>query len=49
MKLRTLGFGSLVGVMLAAPMIAMMYVAQHLVKLSFTPFDLFDPRRLHLK
>lgn len=42
MKLRTLGFGSLVGVMLAAPMIAMMYVAQHLVKLSFTPFDLFD-------
>lgn len=42
MKLRTLGFGSLVGVMLAAPMIAMMYVAQHLVKFSFTPFDLFD-------
>ena len=42
MKLRTLGFGTLVGVMLAAPMIAMMYVAQHMVKLSFTPFDLFD-------
>lgn len=42
MKLRTLGFGSLVGVMLAAPMIAMMYVAQYLVKFSFTPFDLFD-------
>ena len=42
MKLRILGFGTLVGVMLAAPMIAMMYVAQHLANLSFTPFDLFD-------
>ena len=42
MKLRTLGFGSLVGVMLAAPMIAMMYVAQKWVGLSFAPFDVFD-------
>ncbi|MCY4652780.1 MAG: hypothetical protein OXC95_06400, partial [Dehalococcoidia bacterium] len=42
MKLRTLGFGSLVGVMLAAPMIALMYVAQKWVNLSFAPFDVFD-------
>ena len=42
MKLRTLGFGTLVGVMLAAPMIAMMYAAQKWVNLSFPPFDLFD-------
>ena len=42
MKLRTLGFGSLVGVMLAAPMIAVMYVAQKWVGLSFSPFDVFD-------
>ena len=42
MKSRTLGFGFLVGVMLAAPMVAMMYVAHKWVKLSFLPFDLFD-------
>ena len=42
MKLRTLGFGSLVGVMLTAPMIAMMYVAQKWVGLSFSPFEIFD-------
>ena len=42
MKLRTLGFGSLVGVMLAAPMIAMMYVAQKWLNFSFAPFDVFD-------
>ena len=42
MKLRTLGFGTLVGVMLTAPMIAMMYAAQKWVNLSFPPFDLFD-------
>ena len=42
MKLRTLGFGSLVGVTLAAPMIAMMYVAQKWLNFSFAPFDVFD-------
>ncbi len=42
MNLRTLSFGSLVGVMLAAPMIATMYFAQKWVKLSFSPFDVFD-------
>ena len=42
MKLRALGFGSLVGAMLAASMIAVMYTAQYLANLSFTPFDLFD-------
>ena len=42
MKLRTLGFGTLVGLMLAAPMIAMMYVAQKWFGLSFPPFDVFD-------
>ncbi len=42
MKQRTLGFGTLVGIMLAAPMIAMMYAAQKWVKLSFAPFDVFD-------
>ena len=42
MKLRTLGFGSLVGVMLAAPMIAIMYVAQKWANFSFAPFDVFD-------
>ncbi len=42
MKLRTLGFGSLVGVMLTAPLIAIMYVAQKWVELSFSPFDVFD-------
>ena len=42
MRLRTVGFGALVGVMLAAPMIAMMYAAQKWLKLSFPPFDLFD-------
>lgn len=42
MKLRTVCFGALAGVMLAAPMIAMMYAAQKWLKLSFPPFDLFD-------
>ncbi len=42
MKLRTLGFGTLIGVMLAAPMIAIMYAAQKWVKQSFPPFDVFD-------
>ena len=42
MRLRTVSFGALVGVMLAAPMIAMMYAAQKWLKLSFPPFDLFD-------
>ncbi len=42
MKMRTLGFGSLVGVMLTAPLIAIMYVAQKWIKLSFSPFDVFD-------
>ena len=42
MKLRTLGFGSLVGAMLAAPMVAMMYLAHTWVGFSFAPFDVFD-------
>ena len=42
MKLRTLGFGSLVGLMLTTPMIAMMYFAQKWVGLSFAPFEVFD-------
>ncbi len=42
MKLRTLGFGSLVGAMLAAPMIAIMYLAHTWMGLSFAPFEVFD-------
>ena len=42
MKLQNLGMGSLAGVLLVAPMIAIMYVADKWIDLSFPPFDVFD-------
>ena len=42
MKLQNLGMGALAGVLLVAPMIAIMYVADKWIDLSFPPFDVFD-------
>ena len=42
MKLQAFGWGALAGVLLLAPMIAVMYVADKLLHLSFPPFDVFD-------
>ena len=42
MKLRTLGFGALTGVLLTAPLIAVLYLADKWLNLSFPPFDTFD-------
>ena len=42
MKLQNLGIGALVGTLLVAPMIAIMYVADKWIDLSFPPFDVFD-------
>ena len=42
MKLQNLGMGSLAGVLLVAPMIAIMYAADKWIDLSFPPFDVFD-------
>jgi DMSO/TMAO reductase YedYZ molybdopterin-dependent catalytic subunit len=42
MKLRTLGFGALTGVLLTAPLIAILYLADKWLNLSFPPFDTFD-------
>ncbi|MCE2458366.1 MAG: molybdopterin-dependent oxidoreductase [Dehalococcoidia bacterium] len=42
MKLRTLGFGALTGVFLTAPLIAILYLVDKWIDLSFPPFDTFD-------
>ena len=42
MKPRNLGFGALAGGLLVAPMIAVMYLVDKWVNLSFPPFDVFD-------
>lgn len=42
MKLRTFGWGALVGALLTAPVIAVMYLADQLAGLPFAPFDLFN-------
>ena len=42
MKLRILGFGALTGVFLTAPLIAILYLVDKSVDLSFPPFDAFD-------
>ena len=42
MKLRNLGFGALTGVLLTAPLIAILYLVDKWLDLSFPPFDTFD-------
>jgi DMSO/TMAO reductase YedYZ molybdopterin-dependent catalytic subunit len=42
MKKLNLGTGGLVGVLLTAPLIGVMYLADQLAGLPFVPFDLFD-------
>ena len=42
MKPQNLAMGAMAGVLLAAPMIAIMYVADKWIDLSFPPFDVFD-------
>ena len=42
MKPQNLGFGALAGGLLVAPMIAVMYLVDKWVNLSFPPFDVFD-------
>ena len=42
MRMRSLGLAALTGVMLSAPMIAVMYLADRWLDLAFPPFDTFD-------
>ena len=42
MRIRSLGLAVLTGVMLSAPVIAVMYLADRWLDLSFPPFDTFD-------
>ena len=42
MRKLALGTGALVGGLLTAPLIAVMYLADHLAGLPFVPYDLFD-------
>ncbi|MDE2823418.1 MAG: molybdopterin-binding oxidoreductase, partial [Chloroflexota bacterium] len=42
MKLKSVGFGALAGLMLTAPLVAIMYLANKWFELSFPPFDAFD-------
>ena len=42
MRLRTLGFGAMTGVLLTAPLIAILYMVDKWTDLSFPPFDTFD-------
>ncbi|MCA9993539.1 MAG: hypothetical protein KDE29_21305, partial [Anaerolineales bacterium] len=39
---RTLGLGALLGGLLTAPLIGLMYLANQLAELPFVPFDFFD-------
>ena len=40
--MKKLSIGTLVGALLAAPMLGVMYLGRHLVELPFLPYDLFD-------
>ena len=42
MKPKSVGFAAITGVMLTAPLVAIMYLASAWFDLSFTPFDVFD-------
>src|SRR5262245_53984995 len=42
MKLKDVGMGALLGALLTAPLIAVMYLANQLAGLPFVPFDLFN-------
>lgn len=42
MKPKSVGFGALAGLMLTAPLVAIMYLANKWFNLSFPPFDVFD-------
>ena len=42
MKVQTIGLGALVGGLLTVPVIAVMYLADNLLELSFAPYDVFD-------
>ncbi|HMN27154.1 MAG TPA: molybdopterin-dependent oxidoreductase [Caldilineaceae bacterium] len=42
MTIKTLGLGALLGALLTAPLIAVMYLAYQLAGLPFVPFDLFN-------
>lgn len=42
MTLRNVGWGAVVGALLTAPLIAIMYLANQLFNLPFVPFDFFD-------
>ncbi len=42
MRLRTIGFGALTGVFLTAPLVAILYLVDKWIDLSFPPFDTFD-------
>lgn len=42
MKTQTIGLGALAGVLLIAPIVAVMYVADHWLDFSFAPYDVFD-------
>ena len=42
MKIQTIGLGALVGGLLTVPMVAVMYLADKWLDLSFAPYDIFD-------
>ena len=42
MKTQTIGLGALVGGLLIVPMVAVMYMADKWLNLSFAPYDVFD-------
>ena len=42
MKTQTIGLGALVGGLLIVPMVAVMYLADNWLNLSFAPYDIFD-------
>ena len=42
MKTQSIGLGALVGGLLTVPMVAVMYLADKWLNLSFAPYDIFD-------
>ena len=42
MRVRSLGLAALTGALLTAPLIAIMYLMDRWLDLSFPPFDAFD-------
>ena len=42
MKLKDIGVGALVGALITAPQMAILYLANQLARLPFVPFDVFD-------